>query len=120
MGGQLGRLRSRDTHLRADAEPGSEVLRVGEGGGEADEPDVPLGALRDVAHARHNHLEDGPSVRAEEVDLVDDDDAYHLDVAARLPVARDAVPLLRRADDDVGCEERPQVGGVVPCTRLIR
>jgi hypothetical protein len=39
--------------------------------------------------------------------------SHLLDIGPGLPVAADAVPLLRGADDEVGGEEGTQVGGVV-------
>jgi hypothetical protein len=71
-----------------------------------------------VAHTRHDDLQDGTTIGAQQMDLIDHDDPHHLHVAAGLPVARDSVPLLGRADDDVCCQECSQIRRVVSCTAL--
>lgn len=42
---------------------------------------------------------------------------HFLDVAPGLPVAADAVPLLRRGNDDVSSQQRSQVRRVVACSQ---
>lgn len=56
----------------------------------------------------------GAPVGAQEVDLVDNQQADLLHVRARVPGAADAVPLLRRGDDDVCGQQRAHVRRVVP------
>lgn len=48
-------------HLRADAQPVSQILRVGNRRGEAHEAHVLGRVRRDVPHAGYNDLQDGPS-----------------------------------------------------------
>ena len=54
-------------------------------------------------------------VCSQQVDLIDDQQGHLLHVRPVLPAAADAVPLLRRADDDVGSQQRAHVGRVVTC-----
>mmetsp|Transcript_29084 Transcript_29084/g.91049 ORF Transcript_29084/g.91049 Transcript_29084/m.91049 type:complete len:573 (+) Transcript_29084:1267-2985(+) len=103
------RLEVEDRVVR-DAEPVGEVARVGHGGRESDDAHRLRHPLRHVPHARDDHLEDGPALLAEQVDLVDDDQRHLLHVVALLPVARDAVPLLGRRGEDVRRRERARVG----------
>mmetsp|Transcript_91188 Transcript_91188/g.158074 ORF Transcript_91188/g.158074 Transcript_91188/m.158074 type:complete len:241 (+) Transcript_91188:1708-2430(+) len=55
----------------------------------------------DVAHATDDHLEDGATVAAQQMDLIKDDECHVPHVRPVLPVARDTVPLLRRGAEDV-------------------
>ena len=92
-----------------DVEPAGQVVRIGQRRGEADDADLVGGVRRDVVGARHNHLEHGAAVGAQQVNLVNDNQRHRLDVAAVLPAATDAVPLFRRGDNDV----RPLNGALV-------
>ena len=96
-----------------DAEPVAEIVRVGERGGETDDAHRFFRSGGDVPHAADDNLEDGSAIAAEEVNLVDHHERHLGDVRAAPPVARDAVPLLGRRDDDVGVEQRAKIGRVV-------
>ena len=92
-----------------DAEPAGQVVRVGQRRREALKADG-LARLRgDVAHARDDDLEHGPALLAEQVHLVNNDEADLARVVAAPPAACDAVPLLRRRHDDVGHAQRLRV-----------
>ena len=84
-----------------DAQPVAQVLGVGQRRAEAHDADVVLEPLLHEAHTRHDHLDDGTAVRAQQVDLIDDDHAHLLHVLAILPLPTHTIPLLGRRHDDV-------------------
>mmetsp|Transcript_18092 Transcript_18092/g.68343 ORF Transcript_18092/g.68343 Transcript_18092/m.68343 type:complete len:442 (-) Transcript_18092:1829-3154(-) len=96
-----------------DSEPVGEVRRVGERRRQAHDAHGTAGVRRDEAHAADDHLQHGPSVLAQQVNLVDDHQPHLLHVPAALPGARDAVPLLGRGHQDVRLLQRLGVGGHV-------
>ena len=65
------RLEVVETEL-VDAEPVGDVLGVRQGSGEADEPHTVAGLLGDVPHPAHDDLDDGASLLAKQMDLIDD------------------------------------------------
>lgn len=96
----------------AAAEPVGDVLGVGHGSAEGQDPDGLLELRRDVAHARAHDLDDRTLRASEQVDLVADEQLHVLHVLPLLPAAREDVPLFRRRDDDVPLCDQLQVGGL--------
>mmetsp|Transcript_22270 Transcript_22270/g.39649 ORF Transcript_22270/g.39649 Transcript_22270/m.39649 type:complete len:224 (+) Transcript_22270:1484-2155(+) len=98
-----------------DAQPVSDVVRVGQGCAQADEADGLVQVARDISHSGHDDFQNGPSILPQQVDLVDDDEADLSHVRSVLPVPRDAVPLLGRHDHNVSSLERFDVWSEVAC-----
>lgn len=96
-----------------DTKPVGNILRVRQSGREAYKAHIVASLLRDVPHPAHNDLDDGASLLAQQMDLVDDHQGDSRDVATVLPVPADAIPLLGRRDEDVSLLEGLQVGGHV-------
>mmetsp|Transcript_24205 Transcript_24205/g.60096 ORF Transcript_24205/g.60096 Transcript_24205/m.60096 type:complete len:225 (+) Transcript_24205:2740-3414(+) len=97
-----------------DAEPVTQVPRVGKRRGQPHNAHWVVGPRRDVPHTRYDDFENGPAVGTQQMNFVDHHQCHLGDVRARLPVATDAVPLLWGGDDDVRVEQCTQVRGVVP------
>mmetsp|Transcript_11443 Transcript_11443/g.26919 ORF Transcript_11443/g.26919 Transcript_11443/m.26919 type:complete len:529 (-) Transcript_11443:2266-3852(-) len=93
-----------------DAQPVGEVVGVGQGGGEAEEAHALLHLGAHVTHAAHNHLQHGPPVLSEEVDLVDDHETHAAHVVSIPPPASHAIPFLRSRDDHIRTPEGVGVG----------
>lgn len=99
--------------LLAAADPLPHVLRARQRRREAHEAHLRLHGVPDLAHAAHDHLEHRPALQAQHVHLVDDDQPHLLDLAAVVPVPADAVPLLRRRNQDICMLQRVDVRGEV-------
>mmetsp|Transcript_35120 Transcript_35120/g.82096 ORF Transcript_35120/g.82096 Transcript_35120/m.82096 type:complete len:336 (+) Transcript_35120:1621-2628(+) len=107
--GPHARLEVEEPH-HPNAEPICNVIGVRQRGGQAHEADRLVQVARDVSHARHNDLQHWPSILAQQVDLIDDDQAHAAHVGPVLPVAGDAIPLLRRGHHDIGALQSFDVG----------
>ena len=93
-------VKEEETFAGVHTEECSDVLVVGECGTQTNETDLVLGCLHLTQCAHDDGLEDRSTILVQQVDLVHDDETDEgLEAALRL--ARDNIPLLRRAHDDL-------------------